>query len=79
MTKEEEFFIFLMEQYAAYKNTTANTILKKLDELNLTELVINMYEQYHSEAIQNAFIDIDNLITEKQNNHNKINEVKYNE
>ena len=71
MTKEEEFFIFLIEQYAAYKNTTANIILKKLDEFNLTELVINMYEQYHSEAIQNAFADIDNLITEKQNNHNK--------
>ena len=65
MTKEEEFFIFLIEQYASYKNTTANTILKKLDELDLTGLVINMYEQYHSEAIQNAFKDIDKLITEK--------------
>lgn len=65
MTKEEEFFIFLIEQYAAYKNTAANTVLEKLDELNLTELVINMYEQYHSEAIQNAFKDIDTLIAEK--------------
>lgn len=57
-----EFFTFLMEQYAHYKNTTADKVLRQLDELNLTDYVFNMYEMYHSEAIENAFADIDKLI-----------------
>ena len=65
MTKEMEFFTFLMEQYAHYKNTTADEVLRKLDELNLTDYVFNMYEMYHSEALENAFSDIDKLIEEK--------------
>ena len=43
MTKEMEFFTFLMEQYAHYKNTTADKILRQLDELKLTDYVFNMY------------------------------------
>lgn len=66
MTKEIEFFTFLLEQYAAYKKTSADRILKQLDELKLTDFIISMYEMYHSEAIQNAFDDIDRLIAEKQ-------------
>lgn len=62
MTKEMEFFAFLMEQYAQYKNTTADKILRQLDELNLTDYVFNMYEMYHIEALENAFADIDKLI-----------------
>ena len=57
-----EFFTFLMEQYAHYKNTTADKVLRQLDELNLTDYVFNMYDMYHSEAIENAFADIDKLI-----------------
>lgn len=66
MTKEMEFFSFLMEQYSFFKHTTADKILKKLDDLGLTERVINMYEMYHSEAIENAFKDIDRMIAEKE-------------
>ena len=65
MTKEMEFFTFLMEQYAQYKNTTADKILRQLDELNLTDYVFNMYEMYHIEALENAFADIDKLIEAK--------------
>lgn len=65
MTKEMKFFTFLMEQYAHYKNTTADKILRQLDELNLTDYVFGMYEMYHSEAIENAFADIDKLIEAK--------------
>jgi hypothetical protein len=65
MTKEMEFFTFLMEQYAQYKNTTADKVLRKLDELNLTDYVFNMYEMYHVEALENAFADIDKLIEAK--------------
>lgn len=65
MTKEMEFFTFLMEHYARYKNTTADKVLHQLDELNLTDYVFGMYEMYHSEAIENAFADIDKLIEAK--------------
>ena len=65
MSKEMEFFTFLMEQYAQYKNTTADKILRQLDELNLTDYVFNMYEMYHSEALENAYADIDKLIESK--------------
>lgn len=65
MTKEMEFFTFLMEQYARYKNTTADKVLRQLDELHLTDYVFNMYEMYHVEALENAFADIDKLIESK--------------
>lgn len=65
MSKEMEFFTFLMEQYAQYKNTTAEKILRQLDELKLTDYVFNMYEMYHSEALENAYADIDKLIESK--------------
>ena len=65
MTKEMEFFTFLMEQYARYKNTTADKVLHQLDELKLTDYVFNMYEMYHSEALENAYADIDKLIESK--------------
>lgn len=64
MDKEMEFFIFLIESYASYKNIGADCIMEKLDKLKLTDLVYNMYEMYHTEAIENAFVDIDKLILE---------------
>ena len=66
MSKEFRFFIYLLESYAQYKNIAANEILKTLDEKNLTEFVYQMYEIYHTEALENAFKDLDSLIqTEK--------------
>lgn len=62
MSKEFRFFAYLLESYAEYKNTSAAEILKILDEKNLTDFVYKMYEIYHSEAIENAFKDIDSLI-----------------
>ena len=64
MPKEMEFFIYLLEQYAAYKGIGANEVMEKLDELNLTKYIYDMYERYHQEAIENAFKDIDELIKE---------------
>ncbi len=68
MSKEMEFFIYLIENYAAYKNIGADEVMQKLDELNLTDLIYDMYEMYHQEAIENAYMDIDKLIEE----HSKI-------
>ena len=33
-----------------------------LDEKKLTDFVFQMYEMYHSEAIENAYEDLDSLI-----------------
>ena len=65
MPKEMEFFIFLLENYAAYKKIGADEVMNKLEELNLTDFVYNMYEMYHQEAIENAYKDIDRLIEER--------------
>lgn len=66
MTKEQDFLIYLLEYYAAYKNRPTGDILTELDELDLTDFICSMYELYHCEAIQNAFEDIDALIAEKE-------------
>lgn len=65
MSKEMDFFIFLLEQYAKYKNETADKILKQWDESGLTDFIYSMYERYHIEALENAFSDIDRLISER--------------
>ena len=62
MSKESDFFVYLLEHYANYKNTTAEKILKILDEKELTDYVYDMYEIYHSESLDNAFNDIVSLI-----------------
>ena len=68
MSKEMDFFIFLLEQYAAHKKLTADKVLELWDKLELTDYIYNMYELYHIESLQNAFDDIDRLTAEKQNN-----------
>ncbi len=62
MTKETEFFIYLLEQYAAHKEKTANQVLEEWDGQNLTNFIYDMYEIYHTETLDNAFMDIDSLI-----------------
>jgi indole-3-glycerol phosphate synthase len=62
LRKEFIFFTYLLESYATYKGDTASHILQVLDEKKLTDFVYDMYEMYHSEAIENAFADLDSLI-----------------
>jgi hypothetical protein len=65
MSKEMDFFIYLLEHYADYKNTTADEVLKLWDKLELTDFIYDLYEMYHVERLENAFEDIDRLISEK--------------
>ena len=67
MTKEMKFFIYLLENYADYKGISANNILKEWDRLAITNKIINNYELYHIESIENAYKDIDKLMKK----HNK--------
>ena len=63
LDKEMIFFIYLLENYAAYKNTSADEVLKQWDASGLTDFFYNMYERYHSEDLQNAFDDIDKKLS----------------
>lgn len=62
MSREMQFFMYLIERYAAYKNSTAGDILTEWDSLGITNRIYDMYELYHTEAIENAFKDIDSLV-----------------
>ncbi|MDO5575488.1 MAG: DUF3791 domain-containing protein [Fibrobacter sp.] len=70
MTREMDFFIYLLEHYAEYKNTTADEVLKLWNKLELTDFIYDMYEMYHIERLQNAFDDIEKLICEKKESDN---------
>ena len=72
MSKPTEFFIYLIERYAAYKNTSADKILALWDKLDLTDFIYDMYEIYHCERLQNAFDDIDSLISERSGNKQSV-------
>lgn len=61
-----KFFIYLIERYAESKGVTAQEVLRQWDSLDMTDYIYDMYELYHSERLQNAFDDIDELISEKQ-------------
>ena len=67
MSKEMNFFIYLLEKYADKKNKNASDILKEWDKLNITQLIYNIYEKYHTETLENAFEDIDKIIESKRN------------
>lgn len=62
MSKEADFFIYLLERYAESKKMTAKAVLNQWDKLNLTTFIFDMYEIYHTERLENAFSDIDHLI-----------------
>lgn len=62
MSKESDFFIYLLERYAENKKTTAKEVLKQWDALDITKFIYDMYEFYHTERLENAFEDIDSLI-----------------
>lgn len=67
MSKEMAFFIYLLEQYASYRKLTADHVLSQWNSLGLTDYFYDMYEMYHSEALENAFADIDNRIAKINN------------
>ena len=66
MCKEAEFFIYLLERYADYKNQGADEVLRKWDEAGITQLIYDLYEIYHVERLENAFVDIDEILAEKE-------------
>lgn len=62
MTDEMKFFVFLLEKYAYDKNIPTADVLREWEEKNLVREIYNSYEVYHTERIENAYEDIENLI-----------------
>ena len=67
-----DYFVFLLEAYAGSKNQSAKDVLNELDRLGLTEFIMDMYDRYHTESIDNAFEDIDRLIEERKSIYSKL-------
>jgi len=59
MSNEVAFFAYLLEKYAEYKNENTADMLAKWEHSNLIEYIMQMYQMYHTERIENAFADID--------------------
>lgn len=64
MSKEMEFFIYLMEHYANYKNKNTNEVVENIRKKGLIQEIFDRYEFYHIEKIENAYDDIDKLLME---------------
>jgi len=62
MSNEIAFFAYLLEKYAEYKNENTADMLAKWEQSNLIEYIMQMYQMYHTERIENAFADIDGKI-----------------
>ena len=62
MTEEMKFFMYLLEYYAAYKNKPTGQVLSEWDQHNITQEIYDNYWIYHTECIENAYDDIDNLL-----------------
>jgi hypothetical protein len=59
LSNETYFFLYLLENYAAYKKTDTATVLKHFDDSRLTDYINKLYPMYHTERLENAFEDID--------------------
>ena len=62
MSAEMSFFIYLLEQYAAYRKAKTGDILREWDQKQITRTIFDNYWGYHTERIENAFQDIDSRL-----------------
>ena len=59
ISDKAEFFIFLLEKYAEAKGVPAKDALNQWKERGIVNYINDMYEQYHTERIENAIQDIE--------------------
>ena len=62
MSEEMKFFIYLLEYYAVYKNKKTGDVLKEWEDSGILQKIYDNYWIYHTERIENAYIDIDSLV-----------------
>ena len=63
MNEEDKFFLYLLECYACEKRRPTAEVLKEWDERGITQYVKGNYWQYHAETIENAYADIDSMLS----------------
>ena len=63
MSAEMAFFIYLLEHYADSRNPKTGDVLREWDQKQITQRIYDNYWGYHTERLENAFTDIDSLIT----------------
>ncbi|MDR1792750.1 MAG: DUF3791 domain-containing protein [Bacteroidales bacterium] len=73
LSNETYFFLYLLENYAAYKKKDTASVLRFFDDSRLTGYINKLYPMYHTERIENAFEDIDRKI-EEINKNNSLND-----
>ena len=62
MSEEMSFFIYLLEQYASYRNAKTGDILQEWEHHHLVKKIYDNYWGYHTERLENAFADIDSML-----------------
>ena len=62
MTEEMQFFMYLVECYAGYKSKKTRDILNEWKLCGITQKIYDNYWVYHTESIENAYMDIDSMI-----------------
>lgn len=63
MSKEMKFFLFLIERYAGQYGRSTGDVLREWDEHHITDEIFDGYFQYHQERLENAFDDINSLVS----------------
>lgn len=62
LPQEFVFFTYMLESYAQSRGMKASEVLEALDKQGATQFAYDMYELYHAEIIENAFMDLDSHI-----------------
>lgn len=62
MDDRQKFFVYLLECYACTKKRSTGEVLEEWDKRGITQYVLDNYLQYHTEAIENAYADIDSML-----------------
>ena len=62
MSKEMDFFVYLLEAYADYKGRLSRDVLHEWESHGIEQEIFDGYWGYHTERIENAFADIDSLL-----------------
>lgn len=62
MTEEMKFFMYLLEYYSAYKNKKTGEVLEEWEKDGIVQKIYDNYWVYHTERIENAYMDIDSLM-----------------
>ncbi len=57
-----KFFIYLLEYYSAYKGRKTGDVYVEWEEKGIIEKIYDNYWVYHTERIENAYMDIDSLM-----------------